>query len=393
MKLRLNRRQMLAAAGTTLLSVSPLGRLAHAAAAANVAAPAPNLLILIELRGGNDALNTVLPDDEARYRELRPRLALPEETRLQLASGLTVHAALAPLRSAWDAGELAVLRGIGYPQPNLSHFRSIEIWDTASDADQILQRGWLTRVVAGAQARFAAFSADGVVIGAPDLGPLGGGARAVAMNDPARFARTARLAHAADVQAVGPMAHLLRVEADALRAGSEIQPDMKLPVEFPRTGFGQAARQAAALAVTRRVAVMRLALGGFDTHQNQLPLHAALLGQLAEGIAALRAALIATGLWQQTLIATYSEFGRRPKENGTAGSDHGSAGVHFVLGGRVRGAVLGDPLALDRLDAAGNPPHSIDFRTLYASVLEDWWQIDSLPVLGQRFRPLPLLRA
>jgi uncharacterized protein (DUF1501 family) len=114
---------------------------------------------------------------------------------------------------------------------------------------------------------------------------------------------------------------------------------------------------------------------------------------LAEGIAALRSALIATGLWQQTLMATYSEFGRRPRENGTTGSDHGSAGVHFVLGGRVRGAVLGDPLALDRLDDAGNPPHSIDFRALYASVLEDWWQIDSLPVLGQRFRPLPLLRA
>jgi uncharacterized protein (DUF1501 family) len=213
------------------------------------------------------------------------------------------------------------------------------------------------------------------------------------MNDPTRFARAARLAHAADVQAVGPMAHLLRVEADALRAASEIQPDMTLPVEFPRTGFGQAARQAAALAVTRRVAVIRLTLGGFDTHQNQLPLHAALLGQLAEGIAALRSALIATGLWQQTLMATYSEFGRRPRENGTTGSDHGSAGVHFALGGRVRGAVLGDPLALDRLDDAGNPPHSIDFRALYASVLEDWWQIDSLPVLGQRFRPLPLLRA
>lgn len=388
-----SRRRLLTAAGTTLLSALPLGGLAQAAALADPRQARPNLLILVELRGGNDALNTVLPDDEDRYRALRPRLALPEAARLQLAPGLVVHAALAPLRSVWDAGELAVLRGIGYPQPNLSHFRSIEIWDTASDADQTLQKGWLTRVVTDHQARFAAFSADGVVIGAPDLGPLGGGARAVAMNDPARFARAARLAHAADVQAVGPMAHLLRVETDALRAASEIPPDMGLAVDFPRTGFGQAARQAAALAVTQRVAVIRLALGGFDTHQNQLPLHAALLGQLADGIAALRSALIGTGVWQQTLIATYSEFGRRPRENGTAGSDHGSASVHFVAGGRVRGAVLGDPLALDRLDAAGNPPHSLDFRSLYATVLDDWWQIDSQPILGQRFRPLPLLRS
>jgi uncharacterized protein (DUF1501 family) len=390
MTMHADRRRLLAAAGTTLLSASPLCPWAHAAQPA--ADSTPRLLILVELRGGNDALNTVLPEDEGRYRDLRPRLALPQDTRLSLAPGLTVHGALAPLRAAWDAGELAVLGSIGYRQPNLSHFRSIEIWDTASDADQTLQQGWLTRVVTRQPARFRVFSADGVVLGAPDLGPLGGGARAVAMADPARFARAARLANAADVQAVGPMAHLLRVEADALRAGVEIQPDLRLAGEFPRTGFGQAARQAAALAVTRRVAVIRMALGGFDTHQNQLPLHAALLGQLAEGLAALRVALIDAGLWQQTLVATYSEFGRRPRENGTAGCDHGSASVHFVAGGRVRGGVLGEPLDLHRLDAAGNPPHALDFRALYATILEDWWRIDSRDVLGKRFATLPLLR-
>lgn len=380
-------RRLFLRAGAATLATAGFAGWARAAAPAQ-----PRLLVLIELRGGNDGLNTLVPVDDGHYADLRPRLALRGDAVVPLATGQALHASLAPWLPLWQAGEMAVLQGVGYPQPNLSHFRSIEIWDTASDADQTLQQGWLTRAVTRQAERFRVFSADGVVLGAPDLGPLGGGARAVAMADPARFARAARLANAADVQAVGPMAHLLRVEADALRAGVEIQPDLRLAGEFPRTGFGQAARQATALAVTRRVAVIRMALGGFDTHQNQLPLHAALLGQLAEGLAALRVALIDAGLWQQTLVATYSEFGRRPRENGTAGCDHGSASVHFVTGGRVRGGMLGEPLDLRRLDAAGNPPHALDFRALYATILEDWWRIDSRDVLGSRFTTLPLLR-
>jgi uncharacterized protein (DUF1501 family) len=361
---------------------------------ARAAAAAPlKLLILLELRGGNDGLNTVVPVDDGRYHDLRPRLALREDAVVRLAPDLALHAALAPMRALWDAGELAVVRGVGYPQPDLSHFRSIEIWDTASDSTQTLQKGWLTRAVQADAADFSRFAADGVIIGATDLGPLAGGARAVAVADPARFARAARLARVDDTPVRGALSQLLRVESDIVRAGTEIQPDVAFQTAFPRGPFGQALQHAAGIAATRRVPVIRLTLAGFDTHQNQAPVHTALLRQVGEGVAALRGALTEAGLWQDTLLATYSEFGRRARENGSGGTDHGAAGTHFVCGGAVRGGLYGEPPDLGRLDRDGNLPHAVDFRAFYATVLERWWQLDSVRALGRRFEPLPVLRA
>ncbi len=350
------------------------------------------LLVLIELRGGNDGLNTVVPVDDGRYRDLRPRLALPDDGVVRWAPDLALHASLAPLASAWQAGELAIVQGVGYAQPDLSHFRSIEIWDTAADSTELLQQGWLARAALSQPALFARFAADGVIVGSADLGPLAGGARAVAIADPGRFARAARLAQADSAPARGALGHVLRVEHDIVRAGAQIRPEARFVTEFPRSPFGQAMSNAAAIASTGQVPVIRVTLGGFDTHQNQLPVHAALLRQVGEGIAALRAALTEVGLWQHSLIATYSEFGRRPRQNGSGGTDHGTAGVQFVCGGRVRGGTYGAQPDLGQLDRTGNLPHQIDFRALYATVLEQWWKLDSERVLGRRIAPLALLR-
>lgn len=378
------RRRFLKAGGAalTLLSFSGWARAANEGA--------PKLLVLLELRGGNDGLNTVAPIEDGRYHDLRPRLALREDA-IPLADGLALHPALAPLRALWDGREMAVIRGVGYARPNLSHFRSIEIWDTASDSAQYLHEGWLTRAIATAPV-FRSASADGVVIGATDLGPLGGGARAIALTDPARFARQARLAGQAQSAARGALAHLLRVESDIARAAAELRPDASFATEFPRGAFGIAMRHAAEVAATRRVPVVRVTLAGFDTHQNQANAHAELLGQLAEGVVALRAALAEVDLWRDTLVLTYSEFGRRPRENASGGTDHGTASVMFAFGGRVAGGFIGEAPSLARLDADGNLLHTTDFRAVYATVLERWWKLDSERALGGRFAPLPLLR-
>ncbi|MFZ5541750.1 MAG: DUF1501 domain-containing protein [Pseudomonadota bacterium] len=378
------RRRFLKAGGAalTLLSFSGWARAANEGA--------PKLLVLLELRGGNDGLNTVAPIEDGRYHDLRPRLALREEA-IPLADGLALHPALAPLRALWDGREMAVIRGVGYARPNLSHFRSIEIWDTASDSAQYLHEGWLTRAIATAPV-FRSASADGVVIGATDLGPLGGGARAIALTDPARFARQARLAGQAQSAARGALAHLLRVESDIARAAAELRPDASFATEFPRGAFGIAMRHAAEVAATRRVPVVRVTLAGFDTHQNQANAHAELLRQLAEGVVALRAALAEVDLWRDTLVLTYSEFGRRPRENASGGTDHGTASVMFAFGGRVAGGFIGEAPSLARLDADGNLLHTTDFRAVYATVLERWWKLDSERALGARFAPLPLLR-
>ncbi|HVE90012.1 MAG TPA: DUF1501 domain-containing protein [Burkholderiaceae bacterium] len=354
------------------------------------AAATPRLLILVELRGGNDALNTVIPIDDGTYFDLRPRLGLKPDAVARFAGAPALHPSLAPLESMWRDGQMAILQGVGYPSPNLSHFRSIEIWDTASDSQQFLQTGWLTRTM-HRQSSFAALSADGVVIGAADLGPLAGGARAVALNDPARFARQARLASADGVPARGSLAHVLRVESDIVRAGADVRSDVVFKTEFPRGVFGLAVQHAAGIAATGKVPVLRLTLPGFDTHQNQLGTHANLLRVVADSVVALRAALSEHGIWDRTLILTYSEFGRRPRENQSGGTDHGTAGTLFAFGRHVRGGMYGDAPSLRALDEGGNLRHTTDFRRVYASVLENWWRLESERVLQGRFEPLKFI--
>jgi uncharacterized protein (DUF1501 family) len=351
---------------------------------------ARRLLVLVELRGGNDALNTVVPVDDGRYHDLRPRLALRDEAVVRLADGPAVHAALSALRPVWDAKEMALLEGVGYPQPNLSHFRSIEIWDTASDSDRVLAQGWLTR--AAASPVFARHAADGVVIGGSDLGPLGGGSRTVSLNDPQRFGQQAQLAREGGPAARGALAHVLLVENDIAHAAAHLRPAAAPRTEFPRGAFGAALRHAAAIASTREVPVIRVTLAGFDTHRAQAPVHARLLQQLAEGVFALRGALQEMARWDDTLVLTYSEFGRRPRENASGGTDHGTAGVLFAFGPHVKAGRHGTMPGLDRLDASGNLPHALDFRQVYAGVLGDWFSVDPVPVLGRRFAPVAFLK-
>ena len=359
------------------------------ARAANQDTPA-RLLVLIELRGGNDGLNTLVAVDDGRYYDLRPRLALRGDAVVPLASGAALHASLAPWLLLWNAGEMAVLQGVGYPQPDLSHFRSIEIWDTASASSEVVQTGWLTRV-ADTSALFKAASADGVILGAADLGPFSGGARAVALADAQRFSTQARLAAPGALPSRGALAHIVRVENDIVRAGADLAPTQTLSTEFPRTPFGQAARQAALIAASRRVPVIRITLSGFDTHQNQIGLHAALLKQVADGVVALRAALQEAGVWNDTLMLTYSEFGRRPRENGSGGTDHGTATAHFAFGPKVRRGLHGAPPDLGRLDPNGNLAYAIDFRSVYATLLERWWALDSRRALRGAFAPVDFL--
>jgi len=359
------------------------------------------LLLLVELKGGNDGLNTVVPYADPRYYDLRPRLAVRRDEVLQLDGHAGLHPALKPLLRLWQDGQLAIVQGLGYPAPNLSHFRSIEIWDTASRSDQYLGDGWLARAFA-ARPVPKGFAADGASVGSADLGPLAGtGARAIVLNDPESFLRQARwegtqgpspvLANPVGAKRNAALAHILKVEADIVQAASHLGGNTSFRTEFPRGPFGNAVRTAAQLAANEAgVAAIRLSLGGFDTHQNQPGLHQRLLGELAEGVAALQGALLEIGRWDSTLLMTYAEFGRRPQENQSMGTDHGTASAHFVAGGRVRGGLYGEAPRLAGLEG-GNLHHSVDFRSLYATVLERWWELDATRTLGGRFAPLELL--
>jgi uncharacterized protein (DUF1501 family) len=350
------------------------------------------LLILVELKGGNDGLNTVVPYADAAFLKMRSRVALPRADLVQLTEQAALHPSLDKLLATWRDGKLAIVQGLGYPQANLSHFRSIEIWDTASKSEEYLDEGWLARAFALSPSP-TQFAADGIVVGSADLGPLGGGtARAIALTDPERFLRSSRLARGEGEARNAALRHILKVEQDVQQSARRIAPGREFTTEFPQGPFGNAVKTAAQLATNPAgVAVIRLTLGGFDTHANQLGTHANLLRQLGDGMAALRAALEEAERWDDTLVATYSEFGRRPRENQSNGTDHGTASVHFVMGGRVKGGMHGAAPALDRLDGNGNLPFGVDFRAYYATFLERWWGVDAAKVLNGRFPKLDLI--
>ena len=352
------------------------------------------LLILVELNGGNDGLNTLVPYADQNYYGLRPRIGIARDQVLQLSEHEGLHPSLAALMPLWKSGELAVVRGVGYPNPNLSHFRGIEIWDTASGSEEFLQEGWLARAFRAYQVP-KSFAAEGVVVGNSNLGPLMGGSRTVAITNTEQFLRQASLVRGAPLPAASnrALSHILKVEDEITQAARGLVGSKGLVTPFPQSLFGNAVRTAA-MALTGRepVAAIRLSLGSFDTHQNQLETHARLLRQLGEGMAALKAALVELGRWDSTLVMTYAEFGRRPAENGSNGTDHGTANVHFVMGGRVKGGLHGEAPRLDRLDN-GNLVHAVDFRNLYATALQHWWDQDAARALNGRFAPLDLIKA
>ncbi len=397
----MNRRRFLTGVGTATVAVTlPLfGRRdgvswAQAPRHALAATPYQKLLILIELKGANDGLNTVVPYADPRYASLRPRLALERASLLTLTEQAALHPSLKPLMALWDNKQLAIIQGLGYPSPNLSHFRSIKIWDTASKSDEYLDAGWLARTFAQTPAP-AAFAAEGVVVGSNDMGPLSGqGTRTLALADTAQFLRSAKLAQAGKDERNSALRHILSVETVVVHAASKLNTNYQFKNEFPRGTFAGQVRTAAQLVASKAgIAAIRLTLGGFDTHANQLGTHANLLRELAEGIDALTSALVELNRWDSTLVMTYCEFGRRPKENQSNGTDHGTANVQFATGGRVRGGMYGEAPRLGSLDGNGNLAFAVDFRSTYSTVISQWWEQDAARVLNGRFEPVEFLRA
>ena len=392
----MNRRNFLSTIGSLPLAGSWYAVASSAVSpmpATAVATPYNNLLVLIELKGANDGLNTVIPFANPRYAELRPRIAIARDQVLQLTEQEALHPSLQPLMPLWQDKQLAIVQGVGYPNANLSHFRSIEIWDTASKSEEYLEAGWLARVFAQTPAP-RQFAADGVVVGSNDMGPLSGlGVRTIALADTAQFLRNAKLAQPGTDQRNAALKHILAVENEIVHAAGKLNANRVFKTEFPRSGFGNQVRTVAQLVASNAgMATIRLTLSGFDTHAGQLGTQANLLKDLAEGISALKSALLELNRWDSTLVMTYAEFGRRPRENQSGGTDHGTANAHFVTGGRVLGGIYGAAPALNRLDGNGNLPFAVDFRNMYATVIDKWWGLDSNKILQGKFAPLDFVK-
>ncbi len=385
--------------GSALLSAHAPGW--AQAVAARASSLQDRILILIELKGGNDGLNTVVPYADNTYYQLRNTIGIKPEEVIKLDAKVGLHPELKAMLPFWEKNELAIVQGVGYPQANLSHFRSIEIWETSSKSNEYLGDGWVTR---GMQAGFAnkgKYTAEGVLIGMNDFGPLAG-AKAVSLNDPVAFVNQSRLAHANELAASTEnpaLRYLLKVENEISQAANGLKGDKyAFNTAFPTGQFGNGVAAAAQIVASQRanpsggVPVMCLTLGSFDTHQNQLGAQAGLLKQLAEGMAALKSALTELGAWDRTMVMTFSEFGRRAKQNSSGGTDHGTAAPHFIAGGAVRGGLYGQSPDLNRLDGNQNVVYTTDFRQIYTTVAQQWWGVNADSVVRGKFDALKFVR-
>ncbi|MGE0394562.1 MAG: DUF1501 domain-containing protein [Vicinamibacterales bacterium] len=379
-------------------------------------ASARNLVVLY-LSGGNDALNTVVPYTDAFYYSRRPNIAIPAGQVVQIGSdssgkALGLHPRLAGLRSIFDAGNLAIVQRTGYPNPSRSHFLGLDIWGTASPGAPSGE-GWLGRYLstlptpvdplsgwaASQETPRALVSRTVGVPAIPDArsysfaSPNGGTAAA---DERAAALRLSSYAPAARPQlafvngaSLGAIATLDRVASVASYTGT---------VTYPNNGLAIALRTVAGAMVRGTgTRVFWVQTGGFDTHSAQGNAgggaYANLMGTLNDGVSAFYNDLRGQGLWSNTLVLLFSEFGRRISENGSAGTDHGAAGVMMAMGGAVRGGLYGTAATLD--PAGQNPTlenngsdvtYQTDFRSVYARVLENWLGTPSVPILGGDFR-------
>jgi len=368
------------------------------------------VLVLVQLQGGNDGLNTVVSYRNDLYGAARPTLALGRRDVLDLDGDHGLHTALSPLRRFWDDGDLAVVQGVGYPEQDLSHFRGTDVWLSGSPADEVWHTGWAGRSLARSFPDFGAAPPDAppaVQIGAsaPLLFEGDGLGYGMAIRDVEAFLRIAEGGDAyptvglPDTPAGSELAFARRIANDAFRYRDALYAATQAATnqtEYPDTTFAAELAAVARLVKGRLGARMYLvSLGGFDTHADQADEHAALLGTLAEALDAFYRDLALSGDDQRTLAVTFSEFGRRVEENGSAGTDHGTAAPLFLAGPSAEGGLVGSAPDLAALDAAGNLRHSVDFRQVYATVLQRWLGLDAATaagVLGGPFETLPLLR-
>jgi len=357
------------------------------------------ILLLVELKGGNDGLNTVIPYAEPHYHKLRPGIGLAREKVLQLDEHVGLHDKLEPLMASWKAGDLAIVQGVGYPNPNRSHFRSIEIWDTGSSSTETLSEGWVARAFEHARLPKGP-GVDSIVIDNNSLPVMGPDLRTIVMQDAENFLHQAQAMKDNPLVNDGgnpALRHLLAVRREVNAAAAGLR-DKLHAAPAPAQDYAQDGPLGRELDLATRivtggvpVVAVKIALGGFDTHANQTPTHERLLGLLANGLATFRRNMIAAGRWDDVLVLTYSEFGRRAKQNASGGTDHGTAAPQFVMGGKVKGGLHGAyPSLADLQD--GDIRHTVDFRDVYSTVARECW---GQPVgFGQRqVQPLDLLAA
>lgn len=378
------------------------------------------ILVVLQLAGGNDGLNTLIPYADDAYFRARPTLAIPAKNTLNLTDQLGLNSSLPGLKALYDEGQLSVIQGVGYPNPNRSHFRSTEIWHTAVDANKSDTQGWLGRYFDSCCK--GDDPAVGVSIGKqPPQAFASPKPRGISFANPEQFRfdlnqstnrkaseefyRSVNDAEMMDGGSIGMLQgpnssggdtldFLHRTALDAVVSSDkvlEITKRTKSSVPYPGGNLANSLNLVARLiggGMSTRV--YYVAQGGYDTHSNQLGAHERLMKDLDTSITAFVADLKEQGNFDRVLLMTFSEFGRRVAENGSGGTDHGAAAPMFIAGGAVKAGIHGKAPSLTTLND-GDLIHTVDFRSVYASVLSNWLNAPVEPILKRKFPTLPFV--
>ena len=346
------------------------------------------IVLMVELKGGNDGLNTLIPFRDADYHRARPSLRV--KNGIPLKDNMAMNPYLRNLLPLWKEGNMAWIQGVGYSNPSRSHFHSIDVWETASTRNNEV-RGWLSRVLPPRPN-----AVNGIVLGDNNLGPMAGpNSSAVAMEDPATFLRQTKYLNKKSFRpANASLAHMLNVQNQINTAAyqlGKVHRGKRSPVRFPTSRFGRKLELVTQMITNGMdTPVYKVSLEGFDTHASQVDQHNNLMNHLGGGLQAFSEAMKRAGLWNNVMVITYSEFGRRVAQNNSGGTDHGSAAPHFAIGGRVRGGMYGKQpsLAPDKLHD-GDLIHTVDFREVYATLAQRWWRRPN--PWEKQFKPIPFV--
>ncbi|MBM3992987.1 MAG: DUF1501 domain-containing protein [Planctomycetes bacterium] len=364
------------------------------------------ILVVVQLTGGNDGLNTVIPFNNPDYVRLRPTLRIQNSLRVNDSIGL--HPAMTGLHGLLQDNALCIVQGVGYPNPNQSHFRSMDIWHAASTAET-LNEGWIGRALRHIPAatsfhlanpnESAPLALTGAPARVPSIATLDDFQLRLQASSASDRRQQRDLLNTSSRPAENPPPSLLDfVQRTAVQTYassqrlSEIGRNYQPRVPYPTSALGNHLKLAAQLIDANIGArLFYVTHDGFDTHAAQAPLHTSLLRDVSDSITAFYRDMAARGQGNRVLIVTFSEFGRRGHENGSQGTDHGSGAPMLFVGGRVRSGLVGEHPRLVNLDN-GNLPHAIDFRQVYATLLDQWLGVPSRPVLGQAFDAVDILR-
>jgi uncharacterized protein (DUF1501 family) len=384
----MNRRNFLSLTGTFTGGLLVLPEFLHAFGSQSNLVIGEQCVVFIQLHGGNDGLNTFVPYENPLYYDLRPKISISKESVIGENKGMAFHPALKNFATMQQNGDLSVIQNVGYPEPIRSHFRSQEIWQTATDSNKYLNEGWLGRYLdlqCKEHQPTAGINLDSI----DNLALKGVEPNSITVKDPNRF--KVRTENEETVKlSDNPQLDFVRKIANSVSEGSdEIQKALaksKSEVTYPKTGLSKNLEWIARLIKGNlNSKVYYTSLNGFDTHDNQLAIHNNKLTELNDAIYSFYQDIKQANLLQNLTVVVFSEFGRRVKDNGN-GTDHGTAAPMFIIGGNNIGKIIGSNPNLSNLDN-GDLKYEIDFRSVYASILQNKLNFDSTKI-GIKNNPL-----